>query len=137
MTVEAESASYTAEIFTPDIANVFLGVLRTSSEDKPELDLRQLLDIATSFAVHRAELLGRQPIPSDVEYVLTIFCRWPLKPPPSADYRSVVQERLETALIEGDLNALTNSILEVALVLSIEMLLKAQTENRTQWLFVS
>jgi hypothetical protein len=135
MTVGVDAPSELGSVFPPTVAQAFTRVLEQTLEGQTNLDTALILDAATSLGLRRAELLERRVIPPDVEYVLTIWCWWPLKIPPPDSYRDVVDMRIRRPLIQGDVYAASNAILEVGLVLPIDLMHRAVAEGRANWLF--
>lgn len=110
-------------VFTPAVEDLFYRVVDTALGDESGYETETILGLATGVATHRAELLGRGLMPIDVEFVLSMFCKWPFKPPPPDDYREWVDQHLSPALVgKGDPYALQRAIPNVSLLLSIETL---------------
>jgi hypothetical protein len=85
---ETYTANEAEAVFPPRTVDAFRRVLELVQEDNPQFDPSLVLDMATSVALKRATLLGREVIPLDVEFSLSVFCWWPLKPPPTREFGS-------------------------------------------------
>jgi hypothetical protein len=60
---------------------------------QPGESLADVLAGSTKLALRRAELLRREAIPLDVEYVLAMWCWWPFKPELADDARVLLRKR--------------------------------------------
>ncbi len=135
MTVSVGGLEDVAAVFTPQVADLLHQVLDHALEDDPDLHAEAVLDVATSIAVRRAELLGRAILPVDVEFVLSMICRWPFKPPPPSEYREYVDKHVRDALSNGDVYGVASEVLEVSLLLPIETLQAVVASGNGQILF--
>jgi hypothetical protein len=111
-----------ARLFSRDVSNMFFRVMDSVLEHNRTLHPDNVLALATSVAVYRAELLGRDPMPVDVEFVLSMLCWWPFKPPPSPEYREFVKTNIVTLLATGDAYGAAEAFSPTGLLLPIETL---------------
>jgi hypothetical protein len=118
------------QVFPPRVVNAFRRTLEVVQEEDPQFELSLTLDMATSLALKRSQLLGREVMPLDVEFALSIFCWWPLKPPASQEFQERVRSRSQSAFRQRNLLELERLVPATVLMLSPESLYHLQTEGR-------
>jgi hypothetical protein len=127
---ETTTGSEAETVFPPRTVEAFRLVLGLVQEENPQFDPSLVLDMATSMALRRATLLGREVVPLDVEFSLSVLCWWPLKPPPAQEFQERVHSRLQPAVENRDVYLLEQTIGEMTLMLSPENLYRLQEEGR-------
>ena len=90
-----------------------------------------------ALASARAELLrGGVAYPIDAEFAFSLWCRWPLKPEVSMEFRSTVQDLRESIFSGGlDTDLLAAAVPDSTLLLPFEGLYRLQAADAVEQLF--
>lgn len=129
------------EIIFPAAAAPFSNRLMAAFGDviAPQLqDGESLADVlagSAKLAVRRAELLQRETMPVDMEYVLAMWCWWPFKPELTDDARSRLRARRRQLFRGAAADPPRDRLDEVSdglLTHSIERLYELQQQSKSQ-----
>jgi len=120
-----------------ELDGLFRSILGTTAT---ETELRYEDDFISgcyALAAARAEMLrGGTLYPIDAEYAFSIWCRWPLKPDVSAEFRGTVQNLRESVFGNGlDAYQLASAVPDSTLLLPFEGLYRLQAANAFDQLF--
>lgn len=95
----------------------------------PAESVSDFLSGAAELGHRRATLFNREFYPTDVEFALSLFCRWPFKPPTEASYRRAV-DGIRASTFQGASLGRTDELNQLVpdetLLLSIEELFDRQ-----------
>ena len=113
--------------FREPALEAFVALVTPRLREGEEID--DVLSGSVALATHRADLLGRAPLPVDVEFVLTLFCWWPLKPEIPRDAAEQLyrfRRRLFAGAATSAPRRLLGAVSSEVLMLSLDQLQQAQ-----------
>jgi hypothetical protein len=121
-----------------DLDGLFRDILETTATDADRASEDNFITGCYALASARAELLrGGVVYPIDAEFAFSLWCRWPLKPNLSAEFRDTVRDLRESIFSEGGLDAerLATTVADSTLLLPFEGLYQLQAAEAFDQLF--
>ena len=121
-----------------DLDNLFRAILQTTVSEADDAAEDAFIAGCYALASARAELLrGGMVYPIDAEFAFSLWCRWPLKPDLSAEFRDNVKNLRETIFTKDavDTDLLAATVPDSTLLLPFEGLYQLQAAAAFDQLF--
>jgi hypothetical protein len=120
-----------------DLDELFRAILDTTATGSDRAYEDDFIAGCYALASARAEILrGGVAYPIDAEFAFSLWCRWPLKPEVSAEFRSTVQNLRESIFSGGlETDRLAAAVPDSTLLLPFEGLYRLQAAEALEQLF--
>ena len=126
-------------MFGPPLDDLFRAILETTATEADRDTEDNFIAGCYALASARAQVLrgGGTVYPIDAEFAFSLWCRWPLKPNLSAEFRDTVQNLRESIFTKGgvDTDLLAATVPDSTLFLPFEGLYQLQAAGAFDQLF--